>query len=187
MEEQEIHLFDRLRERDREAFRYLYERYYTRMILFAESYLYDEEEARDMVQDLFFYLWQNAPSLRVTLSVKAYLFASLRNRCLNALRARKIRDTRDDKLLEAQLYSGTEEVTLDEEVQRRLQAALDALPARCREIFLLKVVEGKKNSEIARQLDLAEATVKTQVQRAYKMLRQRMIPILALLDFLLDR
>ena len=174
----------RIKKRDKEAFRYLYEFYFTKMVLFAESYLYDEEEARDLVQDLFFHLWDHASSLHVSSSIKAYLFTSVRNRCLNVLRDRKIRDEHNDKLFEAQLFSGTEDVVIDEEVQQRLQEALDSLPDKCREIILLKVVEGKKNKEIAEHLDIAETTVKTQVQRAYRMLRERMIPIFLLIEWL---
>lgn len=174
----------RLKKRDQDAFRYLYEHYFTKMVLFAESYLYDEEEARDLVQDLFFYIWDHAHSLPAVLSLKAYLFTSLRNRCLNVLRDRKIKDAHNNKLFEAQLFSGVEDVVIDEEVQRRLQEALDSLPDKCREIILLKVVEGKKNKEIAEQLNIAETTVKTQVQRAYRMLRERLIPMLLLIECL---
>lgn len=180
----EADILVRLQKRDQKAFRYLYEHYFAKMVLFAESYLYDEEEARDLVQDLFFYIWDHAGSLPVVSSLKAYLFASLRNRCLNVLRDRKIRDAHNNKLFEAQLFSGVEDVIIDEGVQRRLQEALDSLPEKCREIILLKVVEGKKNKEIATQLEIAETTVKTQVQRAYRMLRERLIPMLLLIEWL---
>ena len=55
---------------------------------------------------------------------------------------------------------------------------------REKEIILLKVVEGKKNKEIAEQLNIAETTVKTQVQRAYRMLRERLVPIFLLIEYL---
>ena len=184
MNDQDKYIIPHIQKRDKEVFRYLYECYFTKMMLFAESYLYDEEEAKDLVQDLFYYIWDHAATLQVNGSLKSYLFVALRNRCLNVLRDRKIRDLHHDKLFEAQFFSGTEDVVIDEEVQVRLRAALDSLPERCREIFLLKVVEGKRNKEIAEQLNLAEATVKTQVQRAYKVLRDRMIPILLLLEWL---
>lgn len=73
---------------------------------------------------------------------------------------------------------------IDEDVHRRLQEALNSLPDKCREIILLKVVEGKKNKEIAEQLNIAETTVKTQVQRAYRMLRERLVPIFLLIEYL---
>lgn len=180
----ETYVLSHLQKKDTAAFRYLYEHYFTQMVLFAESYLYDEEEARDLVQDLFFRLWDNAFQTEVNISVKAYLFTSLRNRCLNVLRDRKIRDANSDKLFEAQIFSGTEDIEIDECVQQRLQEALDSLPDKCREIFLLKVVQGKKNKEIAEELGISDNTVKTQVQRAYKGIREKMIPILLLLEWL---
>lgn len=177
-------LIARLKVRDKDAFHYLYKSYFSKLVLFAESYLYDEEEARDQVQNLFCYLWDNADKLFVTASLKYYLLTSLRNRCLNVLRERKIRDKHNDKLFEAQLFSGTDDVEINEEVAQRLREALDALPNKCREIILLKIVEEKKNREIAEQLGIAETTVKTQVQRAYRMLRERLIPIYLLIEWL---
>lgn len=184
MDIEENLILDRITKHDKEAFRFLYEYYFTKIVLFAESYLYDEEEARDLVQDLFFHLWDHSEALHVTTSIKSYLFTSVRNRCLNILRDRKIRDEHNNKLFEAQLFSGTEDVVIDEEIQQRLQEALNSLPDKCREIILLKVVEGKKNKEIANQLNIAETTVKTQVQRAYRMLREKLIPILLLIEYL---
>ena len=186
MEDNDNLFFSRVKRRDKEAFRSLYEHYFAKMVLFAESYLYDEEEAKDLVQDLFFCLWDHAPLLEISTSIKAYLFTSVRNRCLNVLRDRKIRDEYNNKLFEAQLFSDTEDVVLDEEVQQRLQKALDALPEKCREIILSKVIEKKKNKEIAEQLNIAETTVKTQVQRAYRMLREKLIPIFLLIEWLQD-
>ena len=184
MDREENLILDRIKKRDKETFKILYENYFAKMVLFSESYLYNEEEARDLVQDLFFYLWDHAEVLQVTTSIKAYLFTSVRNRCLNVLRDRKIRDEHNDKLFEAQLFSGSEDVVIDEEVSRRLQEALNALPDKCREIILLKIVDGKKNKEIAEQLEIAETTVKTQVQRAYRMLREKLIPVLLFIEWL---
>lgn len=186
MEDKEIFIVKSLGKRDQKAFRYLYELYFSKMVLFAESYVYDEEEAKDLVQDLFFYIWDHAASLSINSSLKAYLFTSLRHRCLNVLRDRKILDSHNDKLLEAQLFAGVEELDIDEAVEKRLQNALNALPDKCREIILLKVVEGKKNKEIANNLGLAETTVKTQVQRAYRILRKQLIPILLFIIWLQD-
>lgn len=170
-----------IRKRDLNTFRYLYEQYFRQMVLFAESYLYDEEEARDLVQDIFFSLWDKAGQLEITSSIKSYLFAALRNRCLNALRNLRVRDDHYEKFYEALVFSEIEDIEIEEEVREKLQQALDSLPEKCKEILLLKVVHGKKNREIARELNLAETTVKTQIQRAYRMLRERFLPIILLI------
>ncbi len=177
MEITDINVVESLRKHDMEIFRLIYERYFRKLCLFAESYLYDEEEARDLVQDLFFYIWSHAASLKITVSLKAYLFAAVRNRCLNVLRERKIKDEGNDKLFEAMLFSGAYDIAIDENTEFRLKEALNSLPAKCREIILLKILDEKKNKEIALLLDIAETTVKTQVQRAYRMLREKMIPV----------
>ena len=139
MEDKELFVLKSLYKRDYNAFHYLYESYFSKMVLFAESYVYDEEEAKDLVQDLFFYIWDHADSLLIKTSLKAYLFTSLRNRCLNALRDRKIVDSCNDKLLEAQLFAGIKDIEINETVEMRLQNALNTLPDKCREIILLKI------------------------------------------------
>ena len=153
MDIEEDLILARIKKRDKEAFRYLYEYYFAKMVLFAESYLYDEEEARDLVQDLFFHLWKHAGALQVPLLWK--LICSLR--CESLFECDTGSENQGwayNKLFEAQLFSGTEDVIIDEDVHRRLQEALNSLPDKCREIILLKVVEGKKNKEIAEQLNI---------------------------------
>ena len=184
MEYNDCYIITGIRNRDRGVFHYLYERYFTPMVLFAESYLYDKEEARDCVQELFFKLWEQASCFQVSISLKAYLYTSVRNKCLNVLRDKRIHDSHHDKLFEATLFSGDEDSDVDENIRCRLQEALGSLPERCREIFILKVVKGMKNREIAEELNLAETTVKTQIQRAYRMLRVRMISVILLILFL---
>lgn len=184
MDEKDEDLLKRLRNRDKEAFRYLYETYFSKMVLFAESFVYDEEEAKDLVQDLFCHLWEHAPRLEVKTSLRSYLVTSLRNRCLNVLRDRKIRDEHKDKVAEAAAFSGLEDEELDEEVVKKLHDALASLPEKMREIILLKIVDEKKNWEIAEELNIAETTVKTQVQRAYRLLRDRLVPVYLLIEWL---
>lgn len=175
MEANESYIVTGIRNKEKEAFHYLYEHYYSPMVMYAGSYLYDEEEARDCVQELFYRLWDRAPAFHIDTSLRAYLYTSLRHKCLNVLRDRKIRDSHQDKLFEATLFSGEEDPGMDETVRKRLDEALEALPGRCKEVFLMKILEGKKNREIADQMGLAETTVKTQVQRAYRMLREKLL------------
>lgn len=172
------HIIAEIKRKDRDAFEYLYRNYFQKMVLFAGSYLYDEHDAADVVQDVFFKLWDRADTLVLTTSVKSYLFSAVHNRCLNVLRDRNIRDKHNEKYWEALLFSGMEDVGIDEEMQRKLESAVRGLPDKCREILLMKIVQGKKNKEISDELQLAETTVKTQIQRAYKYLRNEMIPVL---------
>ena len=85
MEDKELFVLKSLYKRDYNAFHYLYESYFSKMVLFAESYVYDEEEAKDLVQDLFFYIWDHADSLLIKTffeSLFIYLFTKPLSECI---------------------------------------------------------------------------------------------------------
>ena len=65
---------DNVIHRDPDYFRSLYEKYFLPLTEFAEAIVYDREEAKDIVQDVFFYLWDNAEKIRINKSIKHYLF-----------------------------------------------------------------------------------------------------------------
>ncbi len=156
---------------DQLAFERLFREHYKPLCAFARQYVKDVEKAEDLVQDLFFRLWQDREKVQVTMSIKAYLFASVRNRCLNALavqgRTRSLDEEVDDQ--------GQEELTSEEERTHRLarvQAAIEALPEERGKIFKLSRYEGLKYQEIADRLGLSVKTVDNQMGKALKTLRE---------------
>ncbi len=167
-------LTDRLIQRDEGAFRQLYDLYFIPMTLFAQSYVYDENEAKDIVQELFFKLWDSGLKLQKSASLKIYLLQAVRNRCLNHIRHLKIREAHYEQFLETYLEDDSKEFHPDELIEQQLQEALGELPEKCREIFLMKVIQGKKSKDIADELKLSEGTVKNQVSRAYKKIRSKL-------------
>ena len=90
MDENDILLVKRLKNREEKAYVFLFEQYYNRLYRFAAYYLRDHKAAHDIVQDLFMDLLEKSEVLNITTSVKAYLFVMVRNRCLNFLRNLKI-------------------------------------------------------------------------------------------------
>jgi RNA polymerase sigma-70 factor, ECF subfamily len=119
--------FARIAAGDQETFEAMFRAHYRPLCAFARQYVKDVEKAEDLVQDLFFRLWQDRAKIQVTMSVKAYLFASVRNRCLNAMavqsRARSLNDDEDDAVFE-------EDMSEEERTHRlaRVHAAIEALP-----------------------------------------------------------
>lgn len=173
---------------DRTAFEQLFRTHYRPLCAFAVQYVKDADRAEDLVQDLFFRLWQDRERTSVTTSLKAYLFASVRNRCLNAVkvqgRVRSLNEEMDDREVE----DGREE---DEHTERiaRVQAAIAALPEERRKVFRLSRYDGLKYQEIADQLGISVKTVENQMGKALKTLREELadlIPLLAWLVWLLD-
>ena len=147
--------------------------YYRPLCLYALHYLLDVEAAEDAVQDCFVRLLEAGARPD---NVRAWLYAAVRNRCIDRLR-------RHDPLVEAVPTDGITGLS-DEEAQERavreaeLWTAIDALPPRCREVLLLAKRDGLKYSEIAERMGIAEKTVEHQMSKALSRLRGRADDIL---------
>ena len=150
-----------LKRRDETALSVLFDTYYEKLYLFAEKYIYDSDKAHDIVQDVFLKIWENAERLELTSSIQHYLFASVRNGCLNYLKSLQIEDRNNRKYMEAYIESQNVDMVDDDE-----------LPEKCREVCLLRFVEGCKYAEIAARLDMNENTVKAQLHRGMERLKQ---------------
>lgn len=168
---------------DRAAFEALFRLHYGPLCAFARGYVKDADQAEDLVQDLFFRLWLDREKLQVTTSVKAYLYAAVRNRCLSAVktgaRVRALNEERDDRMQQ-------EERTEDEHTERiaRVQAAIEALPEERRRVFKLSRYEGLKYQEIAERLGISVKTVENQMGSALKTLRAELADLVPLLPWL---
>lgn len=144
--------------------------WYGVLCLFANTYLKQQEEARDLVQDCFIKLWENKGKELASLPA-SYLYATVRNRCIDVLRKRK---TITVALLPEELtdISGDEICEMTRlETMRRVYAAIDCLPARMQSVFRLYYLDGKKYSEIASILGIHYDTVRQQKNRALELLK----------------
>ena len=151
------------------------------------SVLFDED-AENIVQDVFLLLWEKREVLDIQISLVSYLFALVKNKSLDYLRHKVIADEYKQELsakltaLELLNYS----FTSDEEIEQILMTAINKLPERCRQVFLKSRIEGKKNREIANELNLTVSTVENQMTIALRKLRVELKDYLPLLLFLLD-
>ena len=150
----------------------LFQYYYRPLCLYATHYLQDMEAAKDTVQDCFVRLIEQNREEKASDNIKAYLYASVRNACLNELRKTNPIDTNLSPY-------DLEGVISDEEAIDRsfheadLWTAIDNLPARCRQIFLMSKRDNMKYKEIAQQLAISEKTVEHQISKAFKILRKK--------------
>lgn len=171
----------------RTDFEWVYRAYFLRMRRFAREYVLWDEEAENVVQDVFALLWEKREELRVESNLDAYLFSLVKHRCLNYLRHQEIaeeyRQEQASKLYALErLGDGMGEVDLEEAIR----VAIEKLPERCREIFVMSRMEGKKYREIAEALGLSANTVENQIGIALKKLREELRDYLPLLCLLLN-
>ena len=170
--EKEREFFLQMQQGDKYAFEYFFKTYVDMLYAYAIGFCRDEDVAEDLVQEAFVRFWTMREKLSYSESIYGYLQRTVRNICIN----RKEREKVEEKYRCEVLNTGKEEFDWNdddalEELRQQLLDAIDRLPEKCREIFVLSCVEGLKYQEVADQLDVSINTVKTQVRFGYKKLR----------------
>ena len=156
------------------AFRELFDRYYAPLCRFAEFWLRDRASAEEVVLDVYTHVWQHAAELRITVSVRAYLFRAVRNRALN-----RLRDERPAGIsIEGPepLFTNPEALQLEaDEMMMLVAEAVSQLPDRCREVFRKSREEGLSNAAIADQMQISVKTVEAQITKALRRIRETLL------------
>lgn len=158
----------------------LYDYYYRALVSYGCQFV-EKTIAEDIVQELFSVLWERRPRFTTLTQFSTYLYTTVHNSAFNSLRHQNVhnayRQNMVENLQEFMLVDDTSDVFNKEEIYRQLFSAIDELPPRQREVFLL-CMEGKKNKEIAEQLDISAETVKVQKRRAIAQLRGKLSPVM---------
>jgi RNA polymerase sigma-70 factor (family 1) len=157
--------------RDEQALELLYRNYYERLNFFAQTFVPSPELTEEMVEDLFIKLWSN-PSMAANITnLSVYLYKAIKNACLDELaknkRAFAVDFSASAYLLEAGGSSPLEDLVLSE-MNQALQVAIDSLPPRCRQIFILIREEGLPYKEVAEILNISINTIDNQMAIAIK-------------------
>ncbi len=167
-------LFAQMRLHDAKAFEVLFKRHYKPLCRRVNSMLNDEEATEDVVQQLFIKIWESRETLQTPDSVAAYLFTAARNRALNYIKSQSRKLSNETPLthLHDEADNRTEENMDAKELQKALYAAIDALPEKRREVFVLSRFEGKSYKEIAEIMQISVKTVEAQMGKALSTLRE---------------
>jgi RNA polymerase sigma-70 factor (ECF subfamily) len=168
-------LITRLNTRETKAFEELFHAYHASLCFFAAKIVKDEEVARDVVQEVFIRFWERDLSFENMAAVKSCLYTSVQNKALNYLQKQKNR-ARIRESMEVERYAEDDFLLrqVEADLFKALSAAIEELPAQCREVFTLSYLEQKGVREVALLLDIAETTVKTQRRRAKELLRKHL-------------
>lgn len=169
----------KIRTDHKSAFDALFQKYYVTLCRFALSFLRCEDLAEDAVQRTFIQFWERRKSIQVKESVKAYLFKSTYNECL------RIRKQNIKRISVEEEFVLLSEASINESEQEQwrnirpiLQNAIQKLPLKCRDIFILRRQEGLTNQEIAEYLGISVKTVENQMTIAINKLKIELKPFL---------
>ncbi len=165
------------------AFEALFRAHYAGLCDVAYRYVRSREIARELVQDVFLYVWEAVSTGARELPAAPYLYTAVRNRALQSLRHRRVETTWEEVAEEQPSADapGLDDVVVADELVHAAGRAVAELPARCRLVFLLSRQDHLTNAEIASRMGISVKTVEHQMWRALKALRAKLGPYLVLI------
>ena len=169
-----------IRQGNERVFEQVFRKHYASLCHYANSFLKDQDDAEEVVQNVFCTWWEKRVFLDINISLKSYLYRAVHNHCLNRIKHLKIQDTyrqHNAEVLEQTQVSATEHLE-HSDLENRLRKAIERLPEQCRLIFRLSRFEELKYAEIADQLGISVKTVENQIGKALKILRVQLADFL---------
>ncbi|MCL3779175.1 sigma-70 family RNA polymerase sigma factor [Prolixibacteraceae bacterium JC049] len=168
----ESELWKNVHRGDVDALKILHGKYFFSMCLWAKDAVADDELVERVVSDCFIALWENRKRIQLRSSIKSYLFQMLRNKLIDVYRSRD---------LTTQYVNELPDVCLEEQVDLKqhyvkLYETILLLPEQRRKILEMAAFEGMTYNEIAEKMHISKNTVKTQIARAYRFLKENLDP-----------
>lgn len=179
----DIQLLEKIRNHDEAAFAELYNRHWQACYLTACRILNLPDLAEDIVQEVFFKIWERREAQRIE-SIKAYLQQATRNKVLNAIRARKTDHRFYSRLAAVSADLLEENHVLIRENEQLLVQLINMLPADCQETFRLSRLHHLTYKEIASLLQVSEKTVEKRMSKSLQYLRTHYVILVLLLPCL---
>lgn len=175
-------LFRLVKNSDEEFLGVLFRLYYSRLCSYAATFVKVPDLAEEIVQETFIKFWENREAIQIDYSFKSYIFRSVHNNCINYLKKSEVMRRQSELMTEEMIYHNnlalrnfSPEIIdklISEELEAKLNIALNDLPPQARRIFILSRFEQLSYSEIADSLKISVNTVKTQMKRTLSKLRE---------------
>ncbi|MCY1720965.1 RNA polymerase sigma-70 factor [Prolixibacteraceae bacterium Z1-6] len=164
------------------AFKKIHRFYYPRLNHYARNLVNNDQEAEDLVQDVFIQIWEQRHNLKQNQNLGAYLFTLVKNKSINILKHKIIEEKyilKQRTYLSEELYHisfelDQEFVSTGESLIREIKRIINHMPERCGETFALKWLEGKKNREIAEVMNISETMVDKHLAKGLKIAREKL-------------
>ncbi len=158
---------------NRDAYAVLFYQYASNLLSIAQSYLHDREESEEIVQETFYRVWKYRENMDASLSFKAYIITIAKRLIFNRAKKKMHEIAYKDYYLANQnsLNYEVDDYISFHELDNQLQKAMDNLPEKRRQIFVMSRQKGLSNQEIATQLGISVSTVENHMNKALNFLR----------------
>ncbi len=167
-------LWNLIKKEDKSALKQLHDKYFHQMYLYTKRYTNGQTMlAEDLVFDCFIKLWELRQKIEIKTSVKHYLFLMLRNSIIDHYRKKRLFT---EPLTPGFSDPGEEEDFDDQKKYAFLYASLEQLPSQRRKILEMAVFDSMTYNQIAEKMHISRNTVKTQIARAYRFLKEKLDP-----------
>ena len=171
------------------AFDALYKKYSKKLYKFGYSILKSPEESENLMQDVFLNLWENRHKVEKDSSIKSYIFTIAYNSAISVIR-KKAKESQFVEYLKSLQQINIEPVNVEleyNELTKKLDEIVKALPQRQKEVYLMHKVDGLKYSEITERLHISVNTIENHMSRALKTIRKKLgnYSVIAILFFYL--
>ncbi len=176
-----------LRQGDRQAFKALYDRYWSPLLGYAKHAMIDSDDAEDIVQELFLALWERRAVLQINTSLKAYLYRAALNKVIDRADRSKYRDSYLKRL--KQTYDEgsytTEDSLFEKELLERVDACVSRMPPKMRTIFTLSRFDAMSHQQISDSLNISRDNVNRQIKNALILLKRSLLAVAIISTFFL--
>ncbi len=156
------------------AYELLFRKYYGIMCNHAVRFVYSKQNAEDIVAEIFVSLWHGSLYNNIKTSYRAYLFTSVRNKCLTYIKQELIKESGTEVFdLNSKSPLPTPDQILEaSDTHIKIERTVKGLHDRTQKIFVMSHFEGKKNFEIANELDISIKTVESHISKAMTIFRE---------------
>lgn len=173
---------------DKHAFEEIYERFNGLLFIYACKLITDKEDARDVVQEIFVYLWSN-PNIKIKSQLSAYLYTAVRYKVFDWIDKNK---SKSNYLLSLENFADqgvsiTDDYIREKEFASIIEKEVSLLPPKMRQIFEMSRQQHLSQKEIAEILHLSDKTVKKQMSNALKVLRLKLTSFISIAIILFVR
>ena len=164
----------RIRQGDVKQFESLFRSSYVSLVRYAKTFVKDHDTAEEIVQDLFFRLWNDKKNFKIETSLNGYLFRAVHNRCLHLIEHKKVveKHARELSYRQEENVENPSETVQYSELQSIIVRTLERLPERCGRIFCMNRFEGLKYAEIADKMSVSVKTIEAEMGKALKEFRK---------------